>query len=222
MKIEMHSHTNHSSSCGKVEPDIAMKMFADAGYDVVVCTDHYNTYNLNRFTGTPLEKTKQWLGGYQLAKEAGEKYGVNVLFGLEARIPGSENDYLIYGAEPNFVLENPRLHELDLMGLHDLCKKYGALLVQAHPNRPMCFPASYMCLDGIEVSNGNPRQKNNNAKTLRQAQTNPQLIRVSGSDFHQIPDMDRGGILTDCDIHNNRELVECLKSGSYKLITIDL
>ena len=222
MKIEMHSHTNHSSACGKVDPDTAMKMFADAGYDVVVCTDHFNTYNLNRFSGTPLEKAQQWLNGYRLAKEAGEKNGVNVLFGLEARIPGSENDYLIYGAEPNFVLENPELNMLDQMSLHDLCHKYGALLIQAHPNRPMCFPASYLCLDGIEVFNANPRQKNNNAKSMTQLQKNPKLIGISGSDFHQVPDMDRGGILTDCDIHNNRELVECLKSGSFKLITMDL
>lgn len=222
MKIEMHSHTNHSSRCGKVEPETAMKMFADAGYDVVVCTDHFNTYNLNFFEGTPLEKAQQWLHGYELAKAAGEKFGVNVLFGLEARIPGSDNDYLIYGAEPNFVLENPQLNELDQVSLHNLCHKYGALLIQAHPNRPMCFPASYLCLDGIEVSNGNPRQKNNNEKSLYQAEKNPALIRVSGSDFHQIPDMDRGGILTDCDIRDNRDLVECLKSGKYELITIDL
>ena len=222
MKIEMHSHTNHSSSCGKVEPELAMKMFADAGYDVVVCTDHFNTYNLNRFEGTPLEKAQQWLHGYELAKEAGERHGVNVLFGLEARIPGSDNDYLIYGAEPNFVLENPQLNELDQISLHELCKKYGALLIQAHPNRPMCFPASHLCLDGIEVSNGNPRQKNNNAKSLYQAEKNPKLIRVSGSDFHQIPDMDRGGILTDRDIRTGKDLVDCLRSGEYSLITIDL
>lgn len=222
MKIELHSHTNHSSACGKVEPEVAMKMFAEVGYDAVVCTDHYNTYNLNRFVGTPLEKTKQWLGGYQLAKEAGERHGVNVLFGLEARIPGSENDYLIFGAEPNFVLENPRLHELDLMSLHELCQRYGALLIQAHPNRPMCFPASHLCLDGIEVSNGNPRQKNNNSMALHQAETDPRMIQTSGSDFHQVPDMDRGGILTDRDVRTSKDLADCLRSGDYTLITIDL
>jgi len=218
----MHSHTNHSSACGKVEPDAAFKMCADAGYDVVVCTDHFNTYNLNRFEGTPLEKAQQWLRGYELAKEAGARHGVNVLFGLEARIPGSENDYLIYGAEPNFVLENPQLNELDQMSLHELCKQYGALLIQAHPNRPMCFPASHLCLDGIEVSNGNPRQQNNNHKTLAQAQSDPRVIQISGSDFHQVPDIDRGGIITDYDIHDNRDLVECLKNRKYRLITIDL
>ena len=195
-----------------------MKMFAEAGYDAVVCTDHFNTYNLNRFTGTPLEKVKQWLGGYELAKAAGEKNGVNVLFGLEARIPGSENDYLIFGAEPNFVLENPQLHELDQMSLHELCKQYGALLIQAHPNRPMCFPASHICLDGVEVFNGNPRQQNNNFMTLSQAEDDPKMIRTSGSDFHQVPDMGRGGILTDRDVRTSRDLVDCLRSGEYTLV----
>lgn len=222
MKIELHSHTNHSSACGKVDPEVSMKMFAEAGYDVVVCTDHYNTYNLNRFSGTPVEQTQQWLHGYELAKAAGERNGVNVLFGLEARIPGSENDYLIFGAEPNFVMENPELHKLDLMSLHDLCGKYGALLIQAHPNRPMCFPASHTFIDGVEVSNGNPRQTNNNHKTLAQAENDPRMIRTSGSDFHQVPDMDRGGILTDREVRTSKDLADLLRSGDYTLITIDL
>ena len=223
MKIELHFHTDHSSRCGKVNPVDSVAMYKEQGYSVIVVTDHYNTINVDdRFPGTDMEKTRNWLRGYEQAKAAGDAQGMTVLFGLEARVPGSENDFLIFGAEPEFVLENPRLHELDIPRLHALCRKYNALMIQAHPNRPMCFPASHLCLDGLEVSNGNPRQKNNNAKSLHQAEVNPKLIRVSGSDFHQIPDMDRGGILTDCDIHNNRELVECLKSGSYKLITIDL
>lgn len=222
MKIELHAHTPHSSACGKVDPAVSMQMFKDAGYDAVVITDHYNTYNLDRFDGTPLEKAKQWLRGYEQAKAAGEALGIRVLFGLEARIPGSENDYLIFGAEPNFVLENPELNELDLMSLHDLCHAYDALLIQAHPNRPMCFPASYLCLDGVEVSNGNPRQKNNNYKTLQQAQDHPEMICISGSDFHQIPDIDRGGILTEEDVNTSAELAACLRSGKYRPITIDL
>lgn len=222
MKIELHSHSEHSSHCGKVPPEQAAGLFRDAGYDVVVCTDHYNTFNVDMFSGTPLEKARQWLKGYEMTKEAFEREGVRVLFGLEARIPGSENDYLIFGAEPEFVLENPELHKLDLMSLHDLCHRYGALLIQAHPNRPMCFPASHLCLDGVEVSNGNPRQKNNNFKTLRQAEDDPRMIRVSGSDFHQVPDIDRGGIITDCDVRTSAELAECLRSGNYELITVDL
>ena len=222
MKIELHSHSEHSSHCGKVPADQAAQMFADAGYDVVVCTDHYNPYNVECFSGTPVERAKEWLKGYEQTKEACAKVGVNVLFGLEARIPGSENDYLIFGAEPNFVLENPELYNLDLMSLSDLCHRYGALLIQAHPNRPRCFPVSHLCLDGLEVSNGNPRQMNNNFKTLRQAEMNPEMIRISGSDFHQVPDMGRGGIITECDVYNNSDLLACLKSGKYQLITIDL
>lgn len=222
MKIELHSHSDHSSRCGKVPAEQAAQLFRDAGYDVVVCTDHYNTYNLECFPGTPLERAQTWLKGYEQTKAACAKVGVKVLFGLEARLPGSENDYLILGAEPEFVLENPCLHELDLMDLQTLCHNYGALLFQAHPNRPMCFPASHLCLDGLEVSNGNPRQQNNNAKTLRQAQEDPKMIRISGSDFHQPPDVGRGGIITDRKIETNHDLVECLKSGSYELITIDL
>ena len=65
MKIELHSHSEHSSHCGKVPAEQAAQMFADAGYDVVVCTDHYNPYNVDCFPGTPVEKAREWLKGYE-------------------------------------------------------------------------------------------------------------------------------------------------------------
>ena len=69
-----------------------------------------NTINVDdRFPGTDMEKTRNWLRGYEQAKAAGDAQGMTVLFGLEARVPGSENDFLIFGAEPEFVLENPEL-----------------------------------------------------------------------------------------------------------------
>lgn len=218
MKIELHAHTAHSSACGRVEAAQGLAMYRDAGYDAVVITDHYNTHNLDRFPGAPLEQTRAWLGGYQQAKTAGETLGLRVLFGLEARLPGSENDYLIFGAEPEFVLENPQLHELDLPGLHALCRRYGALLVQAHPNRSTCTPAPHEHLDGVEVFNGNPRHDSHNDLTLSQAKRTPRLILTSGSDFHRPEDLARGGIVTDRDVRTSRDLADCLTSGDYTLI----
>lgn len=223
MKIELHFHTDHSSRCGKVNPVDSVAMYREQGYDAIVVTDHYNTINVDdRFPGTDMEKTRSWLKGYEQAKAAGDAQGVTVLFGLEARVPGSENDFLIFGAEPEFVLENPRLHELDIPRLHALCQKYNALMIQAHPNRPMCYPVRHEFIDGVEVSNGNPRQQNNNARTLAQAEADPRMIRISGSDFHQIPDLARGGIVTDRDVRTNADLLACLRSGEYELIPIDL
>lgn len=221
MKIELHAHTSHSSACGRVDAAEGVAMYCAAGYDAMVITDHYNTYNLDRFSGSPLEKTRAWLGGYEQAKAAGDRLGLNVLFGLEARIPGSENDYLIYGVEPDFVLENPQLHELDLPGLHALCRRYGALLVQAHPNRSMCTPADHEYLDGVEVFNGNPRHDSHNDLTLAQAARTPRLVRTSGSDFHRPEDLARGGIVTARDIRTSRELADCLQSGDFELLRVE-
>ena len=59
-------------------------------------------------------------------------------------------------------------------------------------------------------------------ETLAQAEADPRMIRISGSDFHQIPDLARGGIVTDRDVRTNADLLACLRSGEYELITIDL
>lgn len=218
MKIELHSHTAHSSRCGQVDAAQSVRMHAEAGYGAMVITDHFNNENLEYFPGTPIEQVRAWLGGYEEAKAAGEREGIRVLFGLEARLQDCDNDYLILGAEPNFVLENPRLHYLSLPELHRLCGEYGALLIQAHPNRKVCHLAPAEDLDGVEVANGNPRHDSRNDLTLAQAEEHPEWIRTSGSDFHRPEDVDHGGIETEMDIHTSAELAECLRCGRYKLL----
>lgn len=218
MKIELHSHTAHSSRCGKVDAEQSVRMHAQAGYGAMVITDHFNNENLEYFPGTPLEQVRAWLGGYEEARAAGERLGVRVLFGLEARLQDCDNDYLIFGVEPDFVLDNPRLNHLTLPELHRLCGQYGALLIQAHPNRGACRPAPAEDLDGVEVANGNPRHDSRNDVTLALAQAHPKWIQTSGSDFHRPEDVDHGGILTDMDVRTSAELAQCLKSGNYTLL----
>lgn len=218
MKIELHSHTAHSSRCGKVEAEDSVGMHVSGGYDAMVITDHYNNENLDYFPGTLDQKVRAWLGGYEQAKAAGDRMGIRVLFGLEARLQDCENDYLILGAEPNFVLENPRLNHLTLPELHELCHKYGALLIQAHPSRRNCHQMPAEDLDGVEVHNGNPRHDSHNGQTLAFAQAHPKLIRTSGSDFHQPQDLNCGGILTNRDIRTSAELADCLRQGDFQLL----
>lgn len=219
MKWELHCHTDESSSCGKVPAVEVARVLAEAGYTGVVVTDHYNDYTLEKlFTGSPLERTRAWLRGYEQVKEAGEKLGLRVLFGLEARLPGNENDLLIFGAEPDFVLENPELHKLTLPELHALCHRYGAVMIQAHPGRVNCFRYEAEHLDGVEGFNGNPRQVNYNEETCEWAKDYPHLIVTSGSDFHQMPDLDRGGIWTDVDIRTSADMAKCLKERVFTCI----
>lgn len=219
MKWELHMHTSESSPCGRVPAAEGVAAYAEKGYDGVVVTDHFNQYAMEWLGGTDRAHVEKWLRGYRAAKEAGDRLGVRVLFGLEARVPGSENDYLIFGAEPEMVLENPTLYAGELSDVHALCRRYGALLVQAHPSRAgFCTPADAEDLDGAEVFNGNPRHNNENEKTLSWAKAHPRLIQTSGSDFHQMEDLARGGVETNWDVRTSAQLAQMLQSGEYTLL----
>lgn len=43
-------------------------------------------------------------------------------------------------------------------------------------------------------------------------------ILTSGSDFHRLDDLGQGGIITNIEIKDIKQLVEVLKSKNYKLI----
>jgi len=220
MKWELHMHTAESSGCGHVSAADGVAAYARMGYDGVVIADHYNEYTLNWLGGSPEERIRKWMRGYEAAKEAGERLGVQVLFGLEARVPGSDNDYLVLGAEPEFVRKNPGMCDGTLSELHEICKRNHVLLVQAHPYRVgYCEPAPVEDVDGYEVFNGNPRHRNENEKAMLRAETYPEMIRTSGSDFHQMEDLARGGIETERDIRTSAELAQMLRDGAYRLIT---
>lgn len=152
MKWELHAHCCETSLCGHVPAEELVKSYAGAGYTGLVLTDHYNAKTLDPMDGTDAEKVEKWLRGYELARAAGEKYGLRVLFGLEARLPINENDYLIFGATPEFLRAHPLLYRGTLPELHRLANDCGAIVVQAHPFREVCMPAAAEDLDGVECS----------------------------------------------------------------------
>lgn len=210
MKIELHCHSGETSICGKVEAKELVRLHKEAGYDAVVVTDHYNEENVEQFTGTAEEKITQWLQGYESMKAEGEKAGLRVFFGIEARLPDCDNDYLLFGASPSFLYENPELHHMTLPDFYELCEKEGVLIIQAHPFRPGCHLADLSYLHGIEVCNGNPRHNSHNDLAQEIAAEHPELICTAGSDFHQVMDIDRCPVYME-DAGSEKELAEQLK-----------
>ena len=93
------------------------------------------------------------------------------------------------------------------------------LIYQAHPFRPGITPAPLGLIDGIEVYNGNPRQNSNNNTALAFARQN-NLRMISGSDFHRLPDLARGGLILPEAVEDSRGLVRVLKRNEgIQLIT---
>lgn len=188
--VETHAHTSEVSECSELPARELVRLHKEAGYDAVVITDHY----LHGATSSDKQR-RRFMRGYELAKEAGDELGIVVLPGMELRFnDGGWDDFLVYLPDPFLYLELKGLTSMRPASFHRLAKDHGLLVYQAHPYRSyLNGPAPADTLDGIEVHNGNPDQRNNNHKALEFAQAHG-LREISGSDVHTSYGLCRGGI----------------------------
>ena len=212
-KYDTHVHTAETSPCGKVPAEVMVRLYSEAGYSGVVITDHFvkQIFDIQFFKSWD-SKIDTYLKGYKAAAEAGKKYGLDVILGIELTFPENSNDYLIYGIDEQFLKENKELYRLGLEGFRRLTADRGILIFQAHPFRPYMISASPDLIDGVEVYNGNIRHDSRNELALGYALEN-RLKMSSGSDAHRIGDQARGGIILPHRISNSKELVQAFNEG---------
>ena len=185
MKIDLHVHTSEVSGCGRVPAAEMTRLYHKAGYDAIVITDHLIA-GKNQEMPMP-ERVNWYLSGYRAAKAEGEKLGLTVLLGAEARMTSGNEDFLV------------------LM-----------LLIQAHPFRQGLRQAPLEQLDGIEVYNGHPDHESHNELALERATHGREgFIFTSGSDAHKLHHIARGGMLTDEDIRTEAALVDWLRRNPH-------
>ena len=218
MKVEMHMHTSEISPCAMVKAAAGVREYKKAFYDGIVITDHFNDYVLNGFIGSDREKVARFLTGYEIAKEQGEELGITVFFGIETCLLGGRNDFLLYGLQPEFLYEYPKLYSMSIKELHQVVREAGGIVVQAHPYRGYCTMENHKYLDGVEVYNGNPRHDSRNNLALDFAMQYPKLIETSGSDYHQLGDLASGGMIFPQKLRTEGELKNALVAREYELI----
>lgn len=214
-KTELHAHTSEVSPCGHVTaPEVADRFIAQ-GYTSLVITNHYCDYVIDPLKGTWREKMDYYMHPYYLMREhAGDR--LHVILGCELRFEGNINDYLIYGITEEFLRENPDLHKMSLRSFSELAHENEMLVVQAHPFRNGMVVVNPAYLDGMETFNGTPTYDGRNLIADAWAKRY-NLLRTSGSDFHNPDQFGTGGILTSAAIRTGEELVAVLKSGDYTL-----
>ena len=218
MKVEMHMHTSEISPCAMVRAVDGVTEYKKASYDGIVITDHFNDYVLNGFIGSDREKVARFLTGFKMAKEQGEELGITVFFGIETCLLGARNDFLLYGLQPDFLYEYPKLYSMTNKELHQAVREAGGIVVQAHPYRGYCTMEDPEYLDGVEVYNGNPRHDSRNQLAVDFVKQYTDLIGTSGSDYHQLNDLASGGMIFPQDIRTEKELKEALLARDYELI----
>lgn len=213
-KYELHCHTGCVSRCGRVDPEEIVKLYKSKGYNGIVVTDHYSpmTFTPN---WCPQKQIDFYLSGYRRMKAAaGDDF--TVLLGIELRHYFTANDYLIYGIDEDFLYSSGNLMKPWEKEVFRLVKERGYLIYQAHPFRVGIRRCNPDYIDGVEIYNGKTG-KAENQKAFEWAKENNKLM-VSGSDFHTVKNLARGGIITDKPVKNNSDLLEILRSQNFEMI----
>ena len=215
-KYELHCHTAMVSQCGRVEPKEIARLYKEKGYSGIVVTEHYSPLTF-QFKGyfAPQRKIDFYLSSYYEMKKY-EEEGFSVMLGMELRHYGTGNDYLIYGVDDRWLKQQGNLMALWEKNVYRLMHEQGYLVFQAHPFRPYITRCNPDYIDGIEIYNGKCDRKTN-ARALKWAQETGKLMS-SGSDFHTVAHLARGGIITETPIKNNADLVQTLKAQSIRFI----
>lgn len=215
-KYEMHCHTGTVSRCGRVAPEEIVKLYKEKGYSGIVVTDHYSplTFRPSRLA-CPQKEIDFYLSGYRRMKEAaGDDF--TVLLGIELRHYFTANDYLIYGIDEDFLYNGGNLMKVWEKSVLERANAKGFIVYQAHPFREGIRRCNPDYINGVEVYNGKSTREQNN-KAFEWAKKNNKLM-ISGSDFHTLKNLAKGGIITDRRIENNTQLIDVLKAMDFRMI----
>ena len=153
---ETHLHTSQSSKCGRSAGSEYIPKYIDMGYTGVFVTDHFYGGN------TAIDKTLPWrrfaeefYRGYEDAREAGGRLGLDVFFGWEEHFDGDE--YLVYGPDIDWIAERPYMRRWSRASQFREVGGAGGCVVQAHPFRARDYIGrirlSPKFAHGVEVAN---------------------------------------------------------------------
>lgn len=216
-KYQMHTHTSPTSKCARMNPRELAKALYDAGYSGCVLTNHFYHGNTGISRELPWKDfVEPYERDYLSCKAEAEKYGIDVIFGIEEGI-GNHNEVLSYGLTPSMLYEHPELRDCDAETFRSLMRELGVLVIQSHPCRYPCTPMPIELIDGAEVYNHSHNPEYNQS-AQKYVEEHPGLILTSGADAHNADSIGLAGIAADRKIHDAKELCEILKSGEYELL----
>ena len=219
-KYETHLHTCEASGCGVSSGAEQAEFHAKMGYTGIFVTDHF--FNGNSAVPHDLpweERVELFCLGYEHAKEAGERLGLDVFFGMEWNYNAME--FLTYGIDKQFLLENPKLVTLKPAEFARRVHKSGGFLSQAHPFREapyikemIQYPELSDAAEVINMGNGTAEM---NRKAMAYADAHS-LAKTAGSDIHDIKKFSNGGMAFDHRLEDVCDFMKCVSEGKCELL----
>lgn len=217
---ETHMHTSRVSACASSTPAEQARAYKSRGYAGVIVTEHFINGNSKCPRNLSWEgKMDFYVSGYEETAAEGAKCGLDVFFGLEFTIRGS--DFLTYGINKEFLLANPGIDKLPIEKYSELVRKYGGYLAQAHPYRDEWyieykFPVSPELLDGVEVYNASMNTATN--EKAREFAHLHNLPVQAGSDSHDKNFQSPSGIALENKANSIFDIIRAIKERRAELI----
>ncbi len=221
-RTELHCHSAECSECGFLTADEVARKFIRLKIDTIVMTNHLKTYEIERLGG--YERCVDLIfEAYERAKEAaGDK--LNVLLGVEVGLDKPRNDYLIYGINREFLMEDMKICTRTPEEVYRRTKEAGMLFIQAHPRRGSCVVVESKYLDGYEIFNCQSDKIPDYdffAAEWDKHRLGDAPIFTAGSDFHGEHTYVDAGIVTDHPIVTNEDLMNTLRNRSFSIVCRD-
>jgi hypothetical protein len=217
---ETHTHTSPVSACADISPAEQVRAYIDRGYTGIIITDHFVNGNSTCPRDLPWKKRIEYFAsGYIKAKKEGDKCGLDVFFGWEYNINGTE--FLTYGLSVEFLLKHPEIEHLSAKQYCAFIRSSGGYSAQAHPYREGFwianqYPVDPNFLDGVEVYNaGIPDHVNRKALDFAELHNLPMQ---SGSDSHHKNLPFAGGIALTKRAESIFDIIEAIKTKQAELI----
>ena len=218
MLIDLHAHSALSRCC-KIDGKATLLVAKENGMDGFVLTNHYDrSYLIN---DDKIEYAKRYINEFYYVKKCGLQLGMKVFFGVEVTLEKHNKVHvLLYGVEPEFLLDYPDLYDYELKDLYKLAGDNNAILVQAHPfrnNRDVLLDLSY--LDGIEA-NCHTINEGPHLKLVSSIALENNKILTCGGDFHNDSPRPKCGVYLPDFFVNINEVVSYLKNTEELLLCV--
>lgn len=217
-KTELHVHTRPISRCAKVPAEDTARHFEEMGYNTIVITNHMSPALFGEKLPCDPNDWKAvaqyFLSDYYIAKQTAKN--MNVLVGMELRIRENNNDYLVYGIDEQFIYDMGNPLDIKLKNLVPMIHEAGGIILQAHPFRDKMTITNPALLDGIEVINFTASHNSRNDIATLWAKKHD-MLGICGQDYHNTDYLIGAGILTDCEITNEKQLRDILVSRDFKM-----
>ena len=218
-RYETHLHTSEASACAMISGKEQARRYKEAGYAGIIVTDHFFNGNTCIPAKLPWEKRIDlFRRGFENAKEEGERIGLSVFFGWEAKFGSQE--FLIYGLDIQWLKEHPEIMFWSVEEQYKNVHEAGGLVVHAHPFRERSyikeirlFPDDVHGVEVINIGNGNKEFDDKARKYAEQHN----LLMTAGTDSHGIEEK-RSGLMFHHKLRDINDFIQSIKLGEYALI----